>query len=377
MQKRQIQISVIQMYMQSHTHKILLVACAILLCFMTPVFLSSCSFESEPVQVSESIEAMDTTNRLTIYAQTKQDAQNDINACNRRLQELDSVCTVEGTTSEFARLNQAKGNPVKLSEDEYDLLTRAYELARETQGAFDPSIYPLTHAWGFTSGNHRVPSKKEIQKLKSCVGYKNIHLNNEDTNVTLSNGAQIDMGAICKGYAADDLTALLKDKHVTSAILDLGGNITVIGSKPNGKEWHVGIRNPENPEKNAGVISLVDKTVSTSGAYQRYFDDEHGKRWHHLIDPKTGYSSESDIESISVVSSSGTRCDALSTALFIMGTDKACQFWQDTAKQQSQENKFDFVLIRKDKSVLITEPLADKVKMEDTFNQHTVVVSGK
>lgn len=233
----------------------------------------------------------------------------------------------------------------------------ADDAAHRTGGAFDPTVYPLTSAWGFTTGDHRVPSPDEVAALLPRVGYAAVQVDEAAGTVTLEDGAQIDVGGVAKGFAADELRALLRERDITSALFDLGGNVTALGSKPDGSPWKVGVADPDDPGKLAGLLEVRDATVSTSGAYQRYFEGKDGTRYHHLLDPSTGYPAASDLASASVVGADGAQCDALSTACFVLGLDGALDLWRAAAADG--DAAFDLVLIASDGRTFVTDGIAD------------------
>ena len=244
-----------------------------------------------------------------------------------------------------------------LSDNGAELLRRTLALCEETGGALDISIYPIVRAWGFTvadpeadggSTASRVPSPEKIAILLDQVDYRKIQQDGND--VSLPGGMEIDLGAVAKGYAGDKLAALLRDGGVESALLALGGNIQAVGSKPDGTGWNVGIQNPEG-DGLLGVLSVSDRAVVTSGGYERYFTDENGNTWWHIMDPATGYPAKNGLISVTIVGESGLTCDALSTALFIMGPEKAVQFWRD-------HPDFDMALVTDSGTLLMTAGLA-------------------
>lgn len=190
------------------------------------------------------------------------------------------------------------------------------------------------------------------------VGMEHIHLT-EDT-ATLDPGTQIDLGAIAKGYASDQLGALFQRSGVERGWVSLGGNVLAWGSRPDGDPWEVGIQDPAHPDESSALVCslfLQDAFAVTSGSYQRYFEQD-GKRYHHILDPKTGAPAESGLVSVTVVADyapgNGTMCDALSTALFVMGEEDALSFWR------SGTYDFELVLVTEDGRVLVTEGLADR-----------------
>ncbi|WP_246599787.1 FAD:protein FMN transferase [Gordonibacter massiliensis (ex Traore et al. 2017)] len=305
---------------------------------------------------TRSFTSMATGMTLTVHASNQQAADDAAEACEDRVEQLDRLLAANGDESQIALLNNAGGTVTFVSDDLQPLFEAACSVAQETGGAFDPTIYPLTSAWGFTDGNHRVPSDDELAALLPRVGFERLRADASAGTVVLEDNAQVDVGGVAKGFAADELRALLAKRDVASALLDLGGNVTALGTKPDGSAWRVGVADPAAPDRLAGTLELVDATASTSGTYQRFFVDGNGVKRHHLIDPATGYPAESDLASVTVVGTCGARCDALSTALFVMGSDRALDVWR--AQTEGGSGSFEAVFVGEGGNVLVTEGIA-------------------
>lgn len=346
----------------------------ILLFLLAGVFLfSACSERREQAQQMlqqqkednryESMTfAMDTVITLTIYDENGEerllDAENEIH----RLEDLFSV-TKEG--SDIARLNANAGKEkVSLSEETYQLLEFSKEVSAFTNGCFDITISPVVKLWGFTEEEHHVPTEEEIKEAMAYVDESRLTLSGEDHTAYLeTEGMAVDLGAIAKGYTSDAVSALLRDKGVTSAMISLGGNLSCIGTKPDGTLWEAALANPLNTEDYVGLFAVSDCSLITSGGYQRYFEQD-GKRYHHIIDPATGYPAESGLLSVTILSENGTKADALSTALFVMGMDQGLEFWR-------QSDDFEAVFITEDGRVIATEGAAEKFTFEGRDNDFT------
>lgn len=309
---------------------------------------------------------------ITVNADDQNVANEAADACATRVAELDAQLAPSGDASELARLNAAEGAPTAVSADVQALVKAAVFAARETDGAFDPTVYPITTAWGFTDGEHRTPSVDELAALLPHVGYEAVTVDEAAGTVSLANDAQIDVGGVAKGFAADELQNILAERGVASALLDLGGNVTAVGARPDGTPWKVGVADPAAPDQLAGALELTDATVSTSGAYQRFFTDDAGVLRYHLIDPATGYPADSDLVSASVIGPNGARCDALSTALYVMGLDRALAFWR-ACDAEGGNAAFEAVLIASDGTVHVTAGIADAFVPTETYADTTVV----
>ena len=306
--------------------------------------------------------AMDTYISLTIYGENGDGALKD---ARRKVEELEALWSATDESSEIYALNNSKGEAVTVSDETRDLLEFAFSMADETDGTLDPAIYPVLLAWGFTTEENRIPDENELQALLQDVGYERIQI--EGNEVTVPDGMKLDMGAVGKGYTGDVLTGILKEAGITSALLDLGGNVQVIGTKPDGSKWRLGLRSPFGEESYLGVIEIADAAVVTSGSYERYFIGEDGKRYGHIIDPATGYPAESGLASVTVVAEEGKLCDALSTALFVMGREEAETYWRE-------HGNFDMILITEEKEVYITEGLEDAFSLGNGYEDMEVYV---
>ena len=260
--------------------------------------------------------AMDTVMTAAVYGSA--DALDAVEAETYR---LDALLAAQKDDSEIAAVND--GAEV-VSEETAALLRRALEIAAETNGAYDPTVYPLMRAWGFTDGNYRVPADAELDALLQTTGWTEVSV--DGTTASLPEGFALDFGGIGKGYAAGRCKEILKAHGVTSALLSLGGNVAALGSKPDGTAWTVAIENPDGGAY-LGTVQITDQCVVTSGGYQRYFEQD-GVRYWHILDPETGKPARSGMKSVTIVSADDTLSDALSTALFVMGPERAADFWR-------------------------------------------------
>lgn len=309
--------------------------------------------------------AMDTYISLTAYGENGDRA---LENAQSKMEELEALWSATDENSEIYALNSSGGERITVSDETRDLLEFALSMADETDGALEPSIYPVLLAWGFTTGENRIPKEDELQRLLRDVGYERIAI--EGNEVTVPDGMKLDMGAVGKGYSGDVLTEILKEAGITSALLDLGGNVQVIGTKPDGSRWRLGLRNPFDAEEYLGVIEIADAAVVTSGSYERYFIGEDGKRYGHIIDPDTGYPAESGLASVTIVAKEGKLCDALSTSLFIMGREKAETYWRE-------HGNFDMILITDEGKLYITEGISNVFSLSGGFENMEVHVITK
>ena len=289
--------------------------------------------------------AMDTYMELRAYGQPAEAALRDAAAEIRRLEGLFSVTD---ETSEVYAINHGQGRPVRISADTLDLLNQAIGVSALTDRAMDVTIYPVLRAWGFTTGAYQVPEADTIASLLQTVDDGKIHVDQTAGTVQIPTGAELDLGAVAKGYSGDVCAELLRESGVSSALLNLGGStIRTLGRKPDGSNWRIAIQDPEDPEGYAGVIELGEGAVNTSGGYERYFE-ENGEVYWHILDPKTGYPAKNGLISVTVLTDQACYGDGLSTALFVMGTEQAINFWQT-------RDDFEFVLIDDNGNVYVSE----------------------
>lgn len=333
--------------------------CLLLPSALTLLLLSGCTSQT----VSESRKnffAMDTIMDFTIYGQ-----EDLLDQTESMIQSLEAEMSVTNPASEIAAINE--NGYGKVTGDTSDLISAALSLCQRTDGALDISVYPIVHAWGFTTGHYQVPDDASIQALLPLVDYTQIDYQQDSGDIQLPDGMEIDLGSVAKGYAGQKAADFLKENGVTSGLLSLGGNIQAIGSKPDGSPWKIGIQDPFQNESPMMVLSVTDKSVVTSGGYERYFQQD-GKTYWHIMDPSTGYPAENGLVSVTIVGTDGMLCDGLSTSLFVMGLEKAADFW-------GSSDDFDAVFVTEDQTVYITEGLADSFALtEDYANTQVHVI---
>lgn len=330
------------------------------------LFLSGCGTQdgnTEDIweEHTKELFAMGTYITMSAYGEAAEDA---LVLSEDRIKELDAMWSVTDAGSDICKINQSNGMPTKVNRETAEVLQFALDMAGKTDGALDPAISPVITAWGFISGEHHIPSKNELKDLLKYVDYKKVSL--KENVVTLPDRMKMDLGAVGKGYTADIISGLLKEHKITSALLDLGGNIQAVGTKPDGSDWRIGLKDPES-EGSLGVLSISDCAVVTSGNYERYFTGEDGKVYGHIINPKTGYPAESGLLSVTIIAQEGKLCDALSTSLFVMGYDKAAEYWRE-------HKDFEMILVTEDGEIHLTEGIKDKFELESAYSDRKVNV---
>lgn len=301
-------------------------------------------------EASRELFAMDTIMTITAYGEKSSEA---VDAAAAEVKRLDDLLSTGNAKSEVSILNK-NGNCL-LSADTGFLLEKSLELYENTEGSFDITIYPLMKEWGFTSDKYKVPSDERINELLKNVDSSLIQWNPENRLALLPDKVEIDFGGIAKGYTSSRIMQIFKKYHVTGGIVSLGGNVQAYGRKNDGNTWKIAVENPDTSPLDgdyAGILTLTDKAVITSGGYERYFEKD-GKKYHHIIDPATGKPARSGLVSVTIVSDDGTLADGLSTSLFVMGGERAKEYW----KKHSAE--FDFILIYEDKTVEVSEGIKD------------------
>ena len=241
-----------------------------------------------------------------------------------RVEEIQWRMTINEPDSEVSLVNAAAGShPVRVSPDTFEVIERSLEYARYTNGAFDPTIAPLVKLWDIGSESERVPSESEIQAVLPLIDYTVVELNPDNFEVYLPvAGMSLDLGGIAKGYAVDEAARILIDAGIRYALVDFGGDVYTIGSRPDGNRWRIGIQDPVNTARGrfVGIVEQTDTSIVSSGDYERYFVED-GVRYHHILDPDTGHPSRSGLVSVTIQAPRAMTSDAVSTGAFVMGLE--------------------------------------------------------
>ena len=280
------------------------------------------------------------------------EAEKEIN----RLEKLFSP-TIE--QSEIFAINQyAAKQTVTVSKDTFDLIEKAKEYCNITEGAFDITIAPVVKAWGCTEEVKRVPSDEEIQQKLQLVDNNKLHIDKQNSTVYLENeNMSIDLGGIAKGYASNKVNEILKKNGVSSAVISLGGNVSVTGKRPDGTKWRIAVQDPMNSEGYVGILNVEDTSVITSGVYQRFFE-QNGKKYHHIIDTKTGKPTQNGLLSVTIVCDNGAMADALSTSVMVAGLQKGSELWRKL-------DNFGMIVITDSNEMYISEDIEDIFEVSD------------
>ena len=330
------------------------------LCFCIGALLSLAACQPHVDEISRGFEAMDTYMNITLYDNAE--AAEEIEAAVMELDARLSVTNADGADNEIYRVNQNGGGEV--SSDTAALAQQALALCGDTGGALDITVCPLVEEWGFLSGDYHIPSEERLAELLPLVDYRQVTCG--DGHIRLNRkGMKLDFGAVAKGYAADRGVATLRQKGVNSALLNFGGTIAACGKKPDGSRWKIGIADPDNSASYMGYLPCENRIIATSGSYERCFEGEDGKRYSHLLDPKTGVPADNGFTSVTIVSDNGLRSDGLSTALFVMGLDKARAYYES-------RKDFDCILLTADKKAYVTPGVKESFQVADGYDYEVI-----
>ena len=259
--------------------------------------------------------ALNTVIKISAYGK---DAGIAVDKALKEVHRIDALMSAHKASSEVYMLNGSNGMTV--SKEVFDIIKTAKDIWQKTDGAFDITLKPLSDMWNIKAENPKVPDNAEIENALLKTGFQYVDLNEENFLVSFKKeGMQIDLGGIAKGYAADRAAVILKENGIENALIDLGGNVYAIGKNRNKKHWKIGLQTPwETRGEYFEVVEAKDTAVVTSGAYERYFENE-GKIYHHILNPKTGYPAKSEFQSVTVIHKNSALADALSTAIFVLG----------------------------------------------------------
>lgn len=292
------------------------------------LLLTGCSGAKSSTQTDQDLTYTDMLFDTVIKIQILDPADESIlDGLKKLCEKYVTMFSTTNTDSELYKLNHANGQPFTVSSETANLIQEGIHYSELSGGAFDLTIEPVSALWDFKADKPTVPSSDAIAQAVSHVDYTKVDI--QDNTVTLEDPeAGIDLGAIAKGYIADQVKTYLKKQGIKHAIINLGGNVDVIGTKPDGSKYNIGIQKPFDESGEAITsVQLKDQTVVTSGIYERYFK-KNGKLYHHILDPRTGYPCENNLYSVSIITDSSTKADALSTTCFLLGYEKGMELIQ-------------------------------------------------
>ena len=335
----------------------------LLISFCITLFSLGCGQKPAVMQeFSDEKFIMDTLIQIKVICEDKEKGQQALDnafAAFERIHNTTDRFQKNGqTTSEsndVATINENAGTkPATASVDTINMIERSNYFAGSTAGAFDVSIGPVMDLWGFGKSEQHVPSDEEINRALSLVDYNKVKVDRNNMTVFLSKpGMSLDLGGVAKGYATDVAVKALREMGIQHAMINAGGNVYALGSKPDGSPWRVGVQDPRDAKGIIAVLSVKDKAVVTSGDYQRYFEQE-GVRYHHIVNPSTGKQAR-DVMQTTVVTDSATDADILSTTLFVLDSQKGMRFVQELITTGA-------IFISADRQVSYTDNLTDQLK---------------
>ncbi len=285
-----------------------------------------------------------------------------------KIREIESVLSMHLSQSEIVAINENAGvQPVEVSQRTFDLLQRAKELSEQSDGAFDITIAPVVELWGITSDHPHVPTDEELAQAMALMGLEDLVLDEEACTAYLTRpGMAIDLGGIAKGWTADQLREYARELGAERGYVSLGGNLMIIGERPDGDPFKFGLRDPQGDASTyLGTVTLEDGcTMATTGGYERYFEED-GIRYHHVLDPRTGYPADSDLLSVAVISKDGTLADYLSTTLFVQGLE--------AAKAAAGSEDYALVMVDQENNVWISGSLRGNFEPHETDADYTYI----
>ncbi len=310
---------------------------------------------------------MDTLCTITVVSSSEKKAAKAIESGFATIDKLEKLLNYFSPDSEITAINNASGkSPVRVSSETMDIIIKAVQIADYTDGAFDPTVGPVIKLWGFSrqGPGPSIPSGDRIENALRLVDYKKIKIDTDALEVFLEEkGMELDLGGITKGYAADMAIEAIKEEGIKAALVAISGDIKGFGLKPDMLPWKVGIKRPRSTEKKAdpekedifASLYIRDKAISTSGDYQRFFIKK-GKRYHHILDPRIGYST-SDVMSVSVIAPYSFMADALSTGIFVIGRKKGMELLESMG--------LDGLIVDADRKIFITGNIRDKIDLQN------------
>lgn len=319
------------------------------------LFLTACAADENNLpEAKKSAFLMNTLVQVSAYGKNAEPA---VAESIKKIEEIENLMSKTKKSSDIYNLNNSPNKKIAVNKETLSVLKKAKDYARMTEGDFDPTIGSLVELWGIGTENPTIPSQAEIETALLDTDYNYLNLFESTAEISKA-GVQLDLGAIAKGYAAEEVKKVMQKYDIKHALINLGGNVLVVGNKVDGSSWKIGIQDPRENEANVmAVVDAVDLTIVTSGNYERYFK-KNNKLYHHIIDPKTGYPAENNLLSVSIVSQNSFDADALSTAVYVMGLKKGMKFIE---KLESVELMF----ITKELDVYLSPGLEKLIKITD------------
>lgn len=299
---------------------------------------------------------MDTFVTQRVYGKNGEETVRQV---NRLLQEMEGVYSGYLPDSEVSKVNAGAGiTAVEVSPEVFDVIRRSLELSEASGGVFDVTVAPLVRLWGITTDSPRVPGADEISNAQSYIGWDQAVLDEEAHTVFLPRpGISLDLGAVVKGYAAEKCRDLYEKAGVTGGIVSLGGTVAAVGTHSDGTPFQIGLRDPKGGSNDIfGVLTGEGRIIATSGGYERHFEED-GKRYEHILDPRTGYPVETDLLSVTAVSGDGLLADYLSTTLYMLGSQ--------VVADNLNRSEFSVIAVKNDGTILISDDLREHITLKE------------
>lgn len=321
---------------------------ALAVCAILVISIVLADFAASRSEFSDTTIAMGTVVSLRLFGSEGEEAaaaiEENINETEKAL------LSWREKDSDVNRINSSAGTVASVSTETVEIINKALDVSRNCEGVFDITVGKLTELWDFGGEGQRLPGEDEIAEALGTVSYSSVKIT--DTTVLTADNQKLDLGAVGKGAACDRVRDYLSSTSTDSAVISVGGSLLLYGDR----SFNIGIVNPENDKASMGTLKLSDTCVSTSGSYEKFFEKD-GKVYHHILDAHTGYPADSRLSSVTVVCSSGTLSDALSTACYILGYNDSLALLKNYDAEA--------VFIFKDKTVRVTDGLENKFTLTD------------
>lgn len=331
---------------------------SVLLIFSFSILVGCNKKEKNKEPLSKSELLMGTVISVTLYDSDDESILNDI---FNKIKELEATLSINENGTLVDKINSSAGiEPVKVDDDTYSVIKKGVEYSNISNGLFDITIGPLVKLWSIGLPEQKLPTQEEIASKLPLIDYNDLVLDDSEKTVYLKRpGMMIDLGGIAKGFTADIISEILTEKGVESAIINLGGNIFAHGSKNKTDFWKIGIQSPLSERGGIiGSIQVKNKSVVTSGTYERYFE-ENGVKYHHILNPKTGYPYENNIAGITIVSDKSVDGDALSTSVFAMGVEDGLKF-------VNSRDGIDAIFVTNDNKIYLSNGIKDNFTLSNS-----------
>ena len=300
---------------------------------------------------------MDTLVRIEVFDENEDQATKAIEAAYDEIERLSQIFSHHIPESEVSRLNRnPAGKILEVSPELYTVLERSKYFSIMMRGAFDLTIGTISQLWNFTGENPKIPQVEEIQERLLFIDFRNI-ITDEERRVSLaSSKIAIDLGGVAKGYSVDRAIEVLRENGISRALVDAGGDIGLLGMKANSQPWRIGVQHPRDATELIAIIEIDSESVATSGDYQRFFFQD-GQRYHHILDPKTGWPSRECI-SVTIVTRRAMDADILATGIFVLGPERGMAFVEELAGVEG------LIFFEKDGQIehIISKGLRDRVR---------------